>query len=88
MKRLLDTNAYVSLLQGDERVLALTRGAEQIVFSMVVVGANANFSFSGHIRFQAIVERPLGMRPLHKVRRNATRSLFSWAVSPIAKRDS
>lgn len=38
MKRLLDTNAYAGLLQGDELVAKLTRGAEQIVFSMVVVG--------------------------------------------------
>ena len=38
MKRLLDTNAYVGLLKGDETVAALVRGSEQLVFSMVVMG--------------------------------------------------
>ena len=38
MKRLLDTNAYVELLRGDERVASLARGSEQLVFSVVVVG--------------------------------------------------
>jgi tRNA(fMet)-specific endonuclease VapC len=38
MKRLLDTNAYVALLRGDEAVAALVRGSEQLVFSIIVVG--------------------------------------------------
>jgi tRNA(fMet)-specific endonuclease VapC len=38
MKRLLDTNAYVELLKGNAEVAALVRDAEQLVFSMVVVG--------------------------------------------------
>ena len=38
MKRLLDTNAYVELLRGEESVAGLVREAEQLVFSMVVVG--------------------------------------------------
>jgi tRNA(fMet)-specific endonuclease VapC len=38
VKRLLDTNAYVGLLKGDEAVAALIRSSEQLVFSTVVVG--------------------------------------------------
>ncbi|HVJ20180.1 MAG TPA: type II toxin-antitoxin system VapC family toxin [Polyangiaceae bacterium] len=38
MKRLLDTNAYVELLRGDESVASLVRASEQVVFSMIVVG--------------------------------------------------
>ncbi|MEI9952011.1 MAG: type II toxin-antitoxin system VapC family toxin [Pseudomonadota bacterium] len=38
MKRLLDTNAYVELLKGNAEVANLVRNAEQLVFSMVVVG--------------------------------------------------
>jgi tRNA(fMet)-specific endonuclease VapC len=38
LKRLLDTNAYVALKRGDERVAALVRSSEQLVFSMVVIG--------------------------------------------------
>ena len=38
MKRLLDTNAYVELLKGNAEVASLVRSAEQLVFSMVVVG--------------------------------------------------
>jgi tRNA(fMet)-specific endonuclease VapC len=38
VKRLLDTNAYVSLLKGDDAVAKLARNTEEIVFSMVVVG--------------------------------------------------
>ena len=38
MKLLLDTNAYVELLKGNGGVANLVRGAEQLVFSTVVVG--------------------------------------------------
>ena len=38
MKRLLDTNAYVELRKGNAEVANLVRNAEQLVFSMVVVG--------------------------------------------------
>jgi tRNA(fMet)-specific endonuclease VapC len=38
MKRLLDTNAYVELLKGNAAVADLIRSAEQVAFSMVVVG--------------------------------------------------
>ena len=38
MRRLLDTNAYVALLRGDDSVASLVRGSEQLVFSMVVLG--------------------------------------------------
>jgi tRNA(fMet)-specific endonuclease VapC len=38
VKRLLDTNAYVELLKGNPEVAGLVRSAEQLVFSMVVVG--------------------------------------------------
>lgn len=38
MKRLLDTNAYVELLKGNLAVASAVRSAEQLVFSMVVVG--------------------------------------------------
>jgi tRNA(fMet)-specific endonuclease VapC len=38
MKRLLDTNAYVELLKGNAEVVSLVRGAERLVFSIVVVG--------------------------------------------------
>jgi len=38
VKRLLDTNAYVELLKGNPEVANLVRSAEQLVFSMVVVG--------------------------------------------------
>ena len=38
MKRLLDTNAYVELLKGNVEVASLVRSAEQLVFSIVVVG--------------------------------------------------
>ena len=38
MKRLLDTNAYVELLKGNAAVANSVRSAEQLVFSMVVLG--------------------------------------------------
>ena len=38
MRRLLDTNAYVELLKGNAAVAHSVRSAEQLVFSMVVVG--------------------------------------------------
>jgi tRNA(fMet)-specific endonuclease VapC len=38
VKRLLDTNAYVELLKGNPDVASLVRAAEQLMFSMVVVG--------------------------------------------------
>jgi tRNA(fMet)-specific endonuclease VapC len=38
MRRLLDTNAYVELLKGDEQVARVVRASEELVFSMVVVG--------------------------------------------------
>ena len=38
MKRLLDTNAYVELLKGNASVANSVRSAEQLVFSMVVLG--------------------------------------------------
>jgi tRNA(fMet)-specific endonuclease VapC len=38
MKLLLDTNAYVALMKGDEATATLVRGAEQLVFSTVVLG--------------------------------------------------
>jgi tRNA(fMet)-specific endonuclease VapC len=38
VRRLLDTNAYVELLKGNAEVANLVRSAEQLVFSMVVVG--------------------------------------------------
>ena len=51
MKRLLDTNAYVSLLKGDKAVAGLVRGSEQLVFSMVVVG-ELLFGFRNGNRFE------------------------------------
>jgi len=38
VKRLLDTNAYVALLEGNAEVASLVRSAERLVFSMVVAG--------------------------------------------------
>ena len=51
MKRLLDTNAYVGLLKGDEAVAGLLRGSEQLFFSMVVVG-ELLFGFRNGNRFE------------------------------------
>lgn len=51
MKRLLDTNAYVELLKGNADVVNLVRSAEQLVFSMVVVG-ELLFGFRNGSRYE------------------------------------
>src|SRR5260221_8903124 len=55
MKRMLDTNAYVALKRGNERIAELVRSAEEIVFSIVVVG-ELLFGFRNGTRY----ERNLG----------------------------
>jgi tRNA(fMet)-specific endonuclease VapC len=62
VKRLLDTNAYVELLKGDERVARLVRSSERLAFSMVVVG-ELSFGFRNGARYErnlAVLEEFLG----------------------------
>ncbi len=51
MKLLLDTNAYVALMKGDEATATLVRSAEQLVFSTVVVG-ELLFGFRNGSRYE------------------------------------
>lgn len=51
MKLLLDTNAYVGLLRGSTAVAARVREAEQLAFSMVVVG-ELLFGFRNGTRYE------------------------------------
>ncbi len=52
MKRLLDTNAYVALKRGDTRISALVRSADELVFSIVVVG-ELLFGFRNGTRYES-----------------------------------
>jgi len=56
MKLLLDTNAYVELLRGSLPVANLVRSAEEIAFSMVVVG-ELLFGFRNGSRYEANLAR-------------------------------
>jgi tRNA(fMet)-specific endonuclease VapC len=51
LKRLLDTNAYVALKRGDERIAAVVRSSEELVFSIVVIG-ELLFGFRNGDRFE------------------------------------
>jgi len=51
VKRMLDTNAYVALKRGNERVAELIRSAEELVFSIVVVG-ELLFGFRNGTRYE------------------------------------
>jgi tRNA(fMet)-specific endonuclease VapC len=51
MKRLLDTNAYVALKRGHERVSEIVRTSSELVFSIVVVG-ELFFGFRNGNRFE------------------------------------
>jgi tRNA(fMet)-specific endonuclease VapC len=48
---MLDTNAYVALKRGDARIAGLVRSAEELVFSVVVVG-ELLFGFRNGTRYE------------------------------------
>ena len=58
MRLLLDTNAYVGMRRGDERVSSLLRDAEEILISTVVLGELEYGFFNG--RRYAANKRSLG----------------------------
>ena len=70
MKRLLDTNAYVALKRGHERVSELVRSSTELAFSVIVVG-ELLFGFRNGNRFEK------NLRELDEVLTETTVSLLT-----------